>query len=287
MTIKQLVVVADHSWPNIAEVVRALAALAARDGAVVLFDGNVHSGRLAEQLCASPAEVVRFVGGRVAAIDPTRCDGCGLCLSACRLCAIQRTDSGIAIDPAICEACQSCYYQCPIHAIDMLERDTGTWTRSTWAMGALFSARLDVGQPDSGKLLNVARLQARTAAMAARPATLIVAAPADQPEAVSSCLFGADLALLLVTSEQDLQGLGAQSAMAATARVRAMALDCASQGLEPLRGQVEAVCRDLSLELAVASPPPHRESTASPAAAQSVWSLSQAWPGIRRRLWVR
>lgn len=63
--------------------------------------------------------------GRLPAIDPTRCTGCGRCVGACAdwhllsLQAIGWEKVAVLHDAPVCTGCAACAVICPFHAITM------------------------------------------------------------------------------------------------------------------------------------------------------------------------
>jgi heterodisulfide reductase subunit A len=65
----------------------------------------------------------------VAKVDPSRCDGCGLCLEACHYAgaiAMQEVeiDEGVVekrayVNPVACKGCGACVPSCPVAALDV------------------------------------------------------------------------------------------------------------------------------------------------------------------------
>jgi len=54
-----------------------------------------------------------------AVVDPQKCNGCGGCVGACAVGAIE-IESGLAeVDPEVCDDCGSCLTACPKQAISM------------------------------------------------------------------------------------------------------------------------------------------------------------------------
>lgn len=58
-------------------------------------------------------------GRAIATVDPSECRGCGLCVDACPVEAIEMGDAIPQIDQAICVGCGSCVQACPVGALGM------------------------------------------------------------------------------------------------------------------------------------------------------------------------
>lgn len=55
-----------------------------------------------------------------AVVDKEKCTGCGACIDACPLEAIEMQDDGLAhIDESTCGDCGACVDVCPVDAITM------------------------------------------------------------------------------------------------------------------------------------------------------------------------
>lgn len=50
-------------------------------------------------------------------ISEKRCTGCGSCVEACSLGAIEVSGGGAAVDPEVCVECGVCVDACPAEAI--------------------------------------------------------------------------------------------------------------------------------------------------------------------------
>lgn len=50
-------------------------------------------------------------------VDPTLCDGCGICQSACAYGAVQMDNLAPVFDTSACKACWNCFNQCPKKAL--------------------------------------------------------------------------------------------------------------------------------------------------------------------------
>jgi MinD superfamily P-loop ATPase len=137
-----------------------------------------------------------FFSGHEALIDPTKCDGCGLCASLCQFGAIRENGGdGFAVDPLRCEGCKVCVAFCPAAAIGFPEKHCGRWYVSATRFGPLVHAQLFPGAENSGRLVMVLKQQARELAKA-RGADLVLCdgAPGIGCPVISS-LSGAHLAV--------------------------------------------------------------------------------------------
>ncbi|HWR98059.1 MAG TPA: 4Fe-4S binding protein [Candidatus Methanoperedens sp.] len=61
-----------------------------------------------------------FPGEEKAAVDATRCTGCGSCLEACQFAAFTLGGEGVTIDAARCHGCGICRRRCPERALSLV-----------------------------------------------------------------------------------------------------------------------------------------------------------------------
>ena len=95
-----------------------------------------------------------YSGARIARIDPTRCNACGLCREVCRFEAIDPTPS---VRPMSCEGCSACVVVCPYQAVELVSIKTGEIEVSRTEHGVFAQARLGIGAEGSGKLVTEVR----------------------------------------------------------------------------------------------------------------------------------
>lgn len=211
---KQLVVLSGKGGTGKTTVAAALAPLAARELSVVLADADVDASNLQLLLAPTVCEENPFMAGEVGVIDPELCEGCGICMDACRFDAIESpADAGPTgvchIDPIACEGCAACRYACPMGSIRMEPVQSGLWFRSVTRFGPLFHARLFAGQENSGKLVTAVKQRACELAADRGAALVLVDGPPGIGCPVISAISGADLALIVaestVSGEHDLE----------------------------------------------------------------------------------
>jgi MinD superfamily P-loop ATPase len=58
---------------------------------------------------------------RIAVVELTLCDACGLCLPLCPPAALRLTRRGLAVDPVTCTGCEKCVAPCPVGALRMVD----------------------------------------------------------------------------------------------------------------------------------------------------------------------
>ncbi len=59
------------------------------------------------------------VSPEVARIDSIKCDSCGICIKACPVAAIEKTQEGVTVNSISCVGCGICLPKCPKEAIDL------------------------------------------------------------------------------------------------------------------------------------------------------------------------
>ena len=116
----------------------------------ILADCDVDAANLHLLLDPQVTSEGVFQGIKRAVKDAERCTACGECRGACRFHAI---DEDLAIDPSLCEGCGVCAYVCPVDAIGLSPVDCGRWYTAQSRLGPLAGAELYPGEETSGKLV--------------------------------------------------------------------------------------------------------------------------------------
>ncbi|MGC8564916.1 MAG: P-loop NTPase [Thermoplasmata archaeon] len=98
----------------------------------------------------------------IAVIDYSGCVQCMLCQDVCTYEAIEKIDNFPKVKDFICEGCGACKIICPKNVISIKKNNLSGWIRiGKTVYGPFVSSELDVGQPNSGKLVteekNIAR----------------------------------------------------------------------------------------------------------------------------------
>lgn len=198
---------------------------------------------------ASEPERSDFIGADKAAIDPSRCDGCGLCLAKCRFDAIVRKDGRCEVVPVACEGCGVCAYVCPRQAVSMNEDVAGE--RELYRDdGRVFStARLKMGRGNSGKLVTAVK-QAMEKNAPETGLAIIDGSPGIGCPVIAS-VSGADL--VLVVAEPSAAGRSDLGRLVETARsLDARLAVCVNKWDDSPghAGAIEATCRELGIPFA-------------------------------------
>lgn len=110
-------------------------------------------------------------GSLESALDAA-CDDCSYCKRSCSLRAnseiaemvrASQSSDGLryAIDPTACEGCGVCAWFCPANAIEFGQVVNGEWFISQTRFGPMVHAKLGVAEENSGKLVTTVRTEAR------------------------------------------------------------------------------------------------------------------------------
>jgi MinD superfamily P-loop ATPase len=164
--VEELIVLSGKGGTGKTSIVASLAGLAHE---AVLADCDVDAADLPLLLSPTVVHQEAFSGGSMAQIRTERCTSCGQCLAACRFDAVQRNGSGIGsadgryrIDPTACEGCGVCAQVCPEGAIAFGPVTSGTVSISATRYGPMVYAQLHAGAANSGKLVSHVRARARS-----------------------------------------------------------------------------------------------------------------------------
>lgn len=195
---KQLVILSGKGGTGKTSITASFAHLAHTDSVrAVLADADVDAANMELVLSPHILEEHEFIGGKVAWIDPQKCEGCGLCEQVCRFDAIAVQEDKYQVDPIACDGCAACVHQCPTSAIRMEPQLAGHWFHSESHYGPLFHAALRPAQENSGKLVTLVKQQARLLAMDEKYPLIIVDGPPGIGCPVISAVSGADMALIV------------------------------------------------------------------------------------------
>lgn len=204
---KELVVISGKGGTGKTSLTAAFAALAQN---AMLADCDVDAANLHLVLDSSRSHREEFISGHEAVIRAADCMGCGHGADVCRFGAIHesfRTAGGariFRIDPSACEGCGVCVWNCPAHAIDFPERHCGEWCISHTRHGPMAHARLSPGAENSGKLVHLVREKARQVAAQENLDLILVDGPPGTGCPVIAAMTGA--ASVLVVTEPTVSG---------------------------------------------------------------------------------
>jgi MinD superfamily P-loop ATPase len=192
---KELLVISGKGGTGKTSITLSFAALAEK---AIFADCDVDAADMA--LILKPEEQSRedFYSGSLAAIDSSRCMGCGKCYRLCRFDAIRAEDGEFSVDPLACEGCGVCYDHCPVKAITFEPRLCGDLYVSSTSRGTLVHARLGAGGENSGKLVSEVKQRAKALGEEQECPLMITDGPPGIGCSVIASLTGAD-AVLIVT----------------------------------------------------------------------------------------
>jgi len=152
----------------------------------------------------------QFFCGHSAEIRKSDCIRCGECAARCRFDAvnIEHDSYGgnlFSIDASSCEGCGACVRFCPVKAIDFNERYCGEWFVSDTRFGPMVHAVLGPGAENSGKLVNLVRVNAKKIAEERGKNIIITDGPPGIGCPVISSVTGADA--VIIVAEPTLSGI--------------------------------------------------------------------------------
>jgi MinD superfamily P-loop ATPase len=163
----------------------------------VAADCDVDASNLHLLLQPTIRKTHAFSGGSVAHIERDRCIGCGDCVDHCRFEALSMAHSVAVVDAIACEGCGVCAFVCPVDAPVLAEQRSGSWYESDGPRGPMVHARLDPGEENSGKLVELVRRAAHEHAVTAGAAWVIIDGPPGTGCAAKSAVTGVDFAVLV------------------------------------------------------------------------------------------
>ena len=199
---KQITIISGKGGTGKTTLVASFAALAEN---IVIADCDVDAPDLHLLLHPEIIKTEEFEGLKVAEMDKTKCIECGRCEEACRFKAISDTGSGYAVNPTRCEGCGVCVFVCDQDAIKLKERVSGYAFISKTKYGTMAHAQLNIAEEASGRLVTVVRNNAqRVAEEEGSELILIDGSPGIGCPVIAS-LTGVDLALVI--TEPTMSGL--------------------------------------------------------------------------------
>ncbi|WP_456367714.1 nucleotide-binding protein [Thermococcus sp.] len=139
-------------------------------------------------------------GAKVARINPEGCVRCGICMERCPYDCIYIDEEGnYVVNELTCEGCNVCGLVCPVTGTITLEEvRSGVIRKATTKYGfPIISAQLDVGRPESGKLVTEEKEWAKKIMEELSLEHMIVDSAAGIGCQVIASLGGADLAILI------------------------------------------------------------------------------------------
>ncbi len=140
------------------------------------------------------------IGAKVARIEIGSCIKCGICMERCPYGCIYIDDEGnYVVNELTCEGCNVCGLVCPVAGtISLEEVRSGVVRKATTRYGfPIISAQLDVGRPESGKLVTEEKEWAKRIMEEMNLEHMIVDSAAGIGCQVIASLGGADAAILI------------------------------------------------------------------------------------------
>jgi len=164
---------------------------------VVVVDCDVDAANLYLLLQPSNVYEEKFVSGQKAVINRETCNDCGVCIGYCRFDAISHKNGQVVISQISCDGCMLCMRVCGNHSIKMVTSDSSRWYSGTFRNGLMVHARLEPGEENSGKLVNVIRQKARKVAKENGCNTIIIDGPPGIGCPAISSLTGAKKTIIV------------------------------------------------------------------------------------------
>jgi MinD superfamily P-loop ATPase len=188
---KQLTILSGKGGTGKTTLTASLAVLARN---AVIADCDVDAPDLHMLLHPEVIETQEFKGSKLAVIDKTKCDNCGVCREKCRFGAITKA---LIVDPIACEGCGVCAAICPSNAITMVERVSGYAYISKTKYGFMAHALLSPGESNSGKLVTLVRKNARILSEKENSNLIIIDGPPGIGCPVIASVSGVDVSLVI------------------------------------------------------------------------------------------
>jgi MinD superfamily P-loop ATPase len=196
---KQLTILSGKGGTGKTTLTASLAVLAR---SATIADCDVDAPDLHMLLHPEVIKTKEFKGSKLAVIDKTKCDNCGVCREKCRFDAITEAKE---VDPIACEGCGVCAAICPSDAITMIERVSGYAYISKTKYGFMAHALLNPGESNSGKLVTLVRQNARILSEKENSDLIIIDGPPGIGCPVIASVSGVDVGL--VVTEPTMSGI--------------------------------------------------------------------------------
>ena len=168
---------------------------------LIAVDADAEAPNLGLLLGVTEWEVEReHIGAKVARISTESCIRCGICMERCPYDSIYIDDEGnYMVNELTCEGCNVCGLVCPVPGtIALEEARSGLVRKATTKYGfPIISAQLDVGRPESGKLVTEEKEWAKKIMEELNLEHMVVDSAAGIGCQVIASLGGADVAILI------------------------------------------------------------------------------------------
>lgn len=247
MKIMEIAVISGKGGTGKSSLAAAFASLGEK---VVLADCDVDAANQFLLFNPSHEEEVVYISGQTAVIDEAVCTNCGMCMDYCRFDAISLVKGRVTISEISCDGCHLCARICPVEAIAMVDSDRSRMYSGSFRHGKMVYGRLAPGEENSGKLVNMVRQKAVQLAEENHLDTILIDGPPGIGCAVISSITGVDH--VMVVTEPTLSGLHdlRRTLTMVQQAGRKVSVVINKFDLNPeISGQVEAVCRELGVDL--------------------------------------
>ncbi len=176
----------------------SLISLLSKDYKLAMVDADAEAPNLHLALGVNEWERVEEFSAAKTAYVTDACINCGLCHDVCVYEAIYEKDGMHHIKSYLCEGCGSCNMVCPVDAIKVVDTISGWLKVGTSRYGPLVSAELDVGKPNSGKLVTEEKKIAQNWVKEGKAEHIIIDAAAGIGCQVIASISGVNLVILVV-----------------------------------------------------------------------------------------
>lgn len=188
---KQLTILSGKGGTGKTTITASLAVLARN---AILADCDVDAPDLHMLLHPIIFKTQEFMGSKIAIVDKTKCNSCGLCRENCRFDAITKA---VEVDLITCEGCGVCNFVCPKEAITLVERVSGYAHISKTKYGFMTHALLSSGEANSGKLVTLVRQNAKLLSDKENANVIIIDGPPGIGCPVIASVAGVDVGLIV------------------------------------------------------------------------------------------
>ena len=215
---KELVILSGKGGTGKTSLTASFARLAERP---VIADCDVDAANLHLVLAPTLRERREFFSGHQAVIMEEVCCNCGVCLPECRFGAIlpPSPESGHEtywIDPTACEGCGVCEAVCPVNAVSMRPAVAGEQMLYRTAHSVFSTAQLKMGSGTSGKLVTEVKKQMLSSALPQTEFAIIDGSPGIGCPVIAS-LSG--VSMVLIVAEPSVSGISDMGRILHTAEI--------------------------------------------------------------------
>ena len=176
----------------------SLISLLRKDYRIAAVDADAEAPNLHLVLNVEKWDEEREVVSAKTARITDKCINCGLCDNVCIYEAIYIKDGKHHIKEYLCEGCGACSAVCPVEGAIVISDAVSGWIRTAQTpYGPIVSAELDVGKPNSGKLVTEEKNIAKAWVKEGKAEHVIVDSAAGIGCQVIASLSGANKAILV------------------------------------------------------------------------------------------